>query len=81
MQSEKKIIEWRSKLYNASFIRNYKTLMRNPSFIFGGLMIAFKGIGGLRKGLGRFFKTGKIDSIFVELLVNYRMKTKKQFYK
>ena len=79
--SEKKIIEWRSKLYNASFIRNYKTLMRNPSFIFGGLMIAFKGIGGLRKGLGRFFKTGKIDSIFVELLVNYRMKTKKQFYK
>jgi anaerobic magnesium-protoporphyrin IX monomethyl ester cyclase len=66
--SEKELIEWRTRLHNLNLIRNYSNLIKNPSFLFGGLTIIIKGIAGINLGLKRLIKTGKVDSLFVEIL-------------
>jgi radical SAM superfamily enzyme YgiQ (UPF0313 family) len=76
--SEEELIEWRTKLHNSNFWRNYSNLAKSPQFILGGTKMFFKGLGGLRKGLSRFSSTRKVDSIFVEVLKHYRLKTKKE---
>lgn len=76
--SEKELIQWRTKLHNLNFFRNYHNLLKNPSFLIFGTTIIFKGISGIIPGIKRFFNTGKIDSIFVEILKEYRLKTKKE---
>jgi radical SAM superfamily enzyme YgiQ (UPF0313 family) len=76
--SSKKLIQWRSKLHNLNFWRNYKNLLVNPSFIWGGIKIVFIGRKGIYLGTRRFIKTRKIDSVFVEILKNYRHEMKRK---
>lgn len=74
---EDRLVYWRSRLHNHFFFRNYRTFLRDPRFILGGFRIFFVGIKGLLPGIRRFINTGKIDSIFIQLLAEYRKKMKK----
>jgi anaerobic magnesium-protoporphyrin IX monomethyl ester cyclase len=76
--TEKKLIYWRSKLHNLNFWKNYLTMMKNPAFIMGGIKIFLKGMRGFPKGLKRVIKTGKLDSLFVEILKSYRNRLKEE---
>jgi len=74
--TEEELIHYRSMLHNHVVFRNYFTILKNPSCMIGALGIILQGIGGFRKGVKRFLRTGKIDNIFVEMLHNYREKLK-----
>ncbi|MBW2993395.1 B12-binding domain-containing radical SAM protein [Candidatus Woesearchaeota archaeon] len=74
---KEKLIKWRSRLHNHFFFRNYKTFLGNPKFLFGGIKIFLTGINGLIPGIKRFINTGKIDSIFIQILKEYRRKMKR----
>jgi anaerobic magnesium-protoporphyrin IX monomethyl ester cyclase len=76
--SKEELIRYRSMLHNHVVLRNYLTMLKNPSFVAGSSQILLKGIGGLTQGIKRFLMTGKIDTVFVEILHNYREKLKKQ---
>ena len=54
------------------------TFFKDPHFVLGGLTIMFKGRRGLIPGMKRLFKTGKLDSMFYEMLKCYRNVTKKE---
>jgi hypothetical protein len=56
-------------------------LIKNPHFYLGALRIIFKGGSGLISGLKRFIKTGKIDSIPVQVVREYRHRTKNESFK
>jgi anaerobic magnesium-protoporphyrin IX monomethyl ester cyclase len=74
--SEDDIIKYRTMLHNSVVLNNYLTLLKNPSFLIGGLGILIKGFPGIFNGIGRFLKTGKFDNILVEILAYYRKKLK-----
>jgi len=76
--SKEELVKWRTKLCNLVFFRNYYNYIKDPRFILGGISIIFRGRKGIFKGFGRFFRTRKIDSIFVEILKEYRRKTKNE---
>lgn len=70
--SKEELIGFRSMLENQVFWWNYRTLLRNPSFILGSALIFLLGLPGLPRGLRRLISTGKLDSVFVEMLRHYR---------
>lgn len=78
--TEEELIKYRSMLHNKVVFKNYLTMLEDTKFLLGGLSIVAKGKLGFIKGIKRFVKTGKIDSIFVEVLATYRNKLKKDFY-
>ncbi len=73
---EKRLIYWRSRLHNHFFLRNYLTFFKNPQFLIGATKIFLKGSDGLIPGIKRFIQTGKLDSIFIQVLTEYRKKMK-----
>jgi anaerobic magnesium-protoporphyrin IX monomethyl ester cyclase len=75
--SERELIRWRSRLHNRFFVTNYLTFLRDPHFIPGSINIFLGGLDGLQPGLKRFMNTGKIDSIFMQVLRQYRNKMKR----
>jgi len=56
--------------------RNYTTLLKNPVFMFNMIKILFTGISGILPGIIYYFRTGKIDSIPIEIIRSYRKITK-----
>jgi radical SAM superfamily enzyme YgiQ (UPF0313 family) len=74
--TQEELIRTRSRLHNKVIWRNYRTMLRRPKFIVGGISIFVGGVSGLPNGFLRFSKTGKIDSILVEVLRKYRERMK-----
>ncbi len=74
--TEEELIKARSRLHNKVIWKNYMTMMRRPRFLLGSASIILKGFQGLPEGIKRFAKTGKIDSIFLEILHAYRGREK-----
>jgi radical SAM superfamily enzyme YgiQ (UPF0313 family) len=70
--TKEELIRIRSRLHNKVFSRNYVHIPLTPSFLVGMLSVLKNGMSGVPKGFKRFLKTGKLDSIPVEVVRAYR---------